>query len=244
VLIFQATALGSDRRVAYLDGGVPPSATAEAPANVQLLPCPTNTANRDAPRMTLHWTIPNLVTFFHRLTSNQSLTWYEFSLMTYTKTAQPKGFGLTELKADAPRRLRVKGDGIARGAWIQIYAPVSDDISKLTKDAPPTRPFLYEEHTFAFELPIFPARNSGGELVWETAVEFENRFLLGMMNGGPNNVLAARALDKPGDPQVLKVLEFDVFKPQQWNWWWVTVQNDRNDPSTKSAGSWQRLIIE
>jgi len=154
------------------------------------------------------------------------------------------GFGLTELRSDAPRRLRVKGDGIVPGAWLKIHAPANQDISKFTKDAPPTRPFLSEEHPFAFELPIFPARDSGGQLVWETAVEFENRFLFGMMNGGPNNALVDRALDKPGDAQVLKVVEFDVFKPQQWNWWWVTVQNDRNDPDSKSEGSWQRLIIE
>jgi hypothetical protein len=244
LLVFHATPLGSEYRVAYRDGGVPASPAVGAPQNIQLLTCRPNTANTMIPQLTKNWIEALISGHFNTLTNNKSVVWFQASLYFHAKTTTPPMFGMTGLRHDAPRRLRVRGDGIAPGAWLKLYAPKQSDITTATKTTPPTTTPTEVTHTVAFELPLHPGRDENGDLVWETAEEFESLYIYDMLNGGPNNFRAQLAIDLPNHPGFLQIVNLDLFEPMKWNWWFVEVRNDRNDPSTFANGGWQRILIE
>lgn len=248
------TPLGDERRVSRIQGGLAPSLGGGAPTNVVLLPCVPNTANSFVTRMVLGFL--QLVTdplFFvsGSLQGGAPLmaqSWYERSLLAWA----PSGFGLDRLRHDPPRRFRVQGDGIRQGAWLFVSTPTAADIATVPTTAPFTAPTTTPSTPWVFALPLFPARDAQGALVWETAAEMEPLYLMSLMNGGPGSVQVVNAFFNPLDPAyfdntLTPPFRLDVnnlMEPERWNWHYVQVANEPLSVSTLSAGSWQRITLQ
>jgi hypothetical protein len=244
LLVFQSTALGSERRTAYLDGGVPPKLATQRPRNIVLLPSRPDTANVAVPRMTRNWLDGMTGGLFNTLFNNKSVIWFQVSLLEHAASASVPSFGLTGYRHDAPRRLRVRADDVKQGAWLRLYAPIRGDITTATKTTPPTTVPNPGRNPTAFEMPLHPAIDANGSLVWETAEELDTLQMFAMLNGGPNNPTVALALQNPNHQAFQQQFSTDLMQPLLWNWWYVEVVNDRADSSKTASGGWQRLTVD
>ncbi len=254
LLIYHATPLGSPRRVARIQGGLAAPLSGSAPQNIALNPSPTMTANVHVPQMVLEWTdriIDNAtgnakLDFFGPGSLNSaSLALFELSLVNHA----PGGFGVTQLRHEAPRRFQVEGDGIRDGAFLRIFPPTTADIlSALGPGQPPTNIPNTTSHPFNFLLPIYPARNAADEVVWETAVEMAPDLLLFFMNGGVASTWAVTAITNPNNPGFRTGLNWtlqttDLMLPNVTNFHYVQVENVTSGGVQVSPGSWQRITV-
>lgn len=252
-LVFECTPLGSGRRVAFLDGGVPAPVGSSAPTSIVLRACKPMIANRDIPKLVESWSTAFRVNSFDsrldlNIGQNLSMIWFQASLLAYASTAMPAGFGVTDYRHEAPRRFVVSGTGIAPGARLRVYFPNVADFGSGTPTSTPST----STHPDPLELPIFAAQDATNGLEWQTAAEIDGQELLALLNGGPNSPEVRTAqLDpeslNPLNPHHLPAnyLSVDYFHPLERNWYYVQVINDPSNPSsTTSAGSWQRLTVD
>lgn len=248
------TPLGDDRRVARIQGGLAPNLGGGAPSNVVLRGCVPNTANVFVPQMVDGYvefaTNPAIfdLPFLDAHLPFMAQAHYERSLVTHA----PAGFGLEQIRHDPPRRFRVEGDDIEQGAWLFISTPTAADIATVPLVAPFTAPTTTPSTPWIIALPLFPARDDTGALVWETAAEMEPLYLMALMNGGPGNVQTVNAFLNPLDTAFFDASATPPFRldvndemePERWNWHYVQVANEPLSLSTLSAGSWQRITLQ
>jgi len=238
-LVFTATPLGSERRVASPTGVAAPLAGG-TPSDVTLEPLRPNTAYRDVPLFTRNWDPADPMTGFEfewvnpcaeTPMSNKSLRQLQWGLINDGQGA----YGLTALRHDAARRVRVAGDGIVPGASVLLFVP--DDASAPDPFGP-----LEQIQTRLIELPIFPTGETtdDGRRVWETAVELDALTYCAFMLGGakaPGVALVMTDIDNlvPEPPPA------GTFDPDAYNWHYVIVQNPDGQAGD---GGWQRLVLD
>jgi len=231
------TPLGNTRRVANMNGMAAPL-SGSAPTNLDLEPLAPNTANALISNLTVNW-IP--------LAQGGTFNW------NHTDPAMPTprfprairqfqygviqasaDFGLTALRHDAPRRLRVSGDNILEGAKLHIYSPADPS------GAPPitaSSPDPAKTSKLTFDL--FATSASAAAPIWETAVELAPIRYYTMMNGGRNAPGVSDAL-----LDVLSLLPEPppegTFDPDAYNFHFIEVENP---DGTITAGGWHPLTL-
>jgi hypothetical protein len=250
-ITFFATPLGSERRIAFLDGGLPaPLPGVLTASNLQLEPMITNTANRLVPKMTASWLLLSSAT--HHIAKQTRLL--QRALWQFADNPATYDVGLDFLRHEAPRRFRVRGDDIKPGAWIALTTPAPDT-------ANPNQPACTATHpqSQVIALSIFPARDENGDLVWETAGEVDSRIMYALMAGwlfAPNvaGVLSDSTLFDEGsapnpafnpisNPQPFYLP--GTFDPGTWAQYVVQVANDRGtSQQTIANGGCQRLTLQ
>lgn len=251
LLTFHFTPLGSSRRVAHLQGGLAPALAGGTPTGVTLLPARPMTANAAVPTLTVNWA--DLITGFTFLNPVNSATVpQQISVVHYQKSLvnwAPGGFGLTQLRHETPRRLRVAGSGIVNDAFLLLWPPSAVDVATATTTTPPTTVPTPANNPWLLALPIFPAFD-GVSVTWETAAELEPLYLLALMNGGPANPQAVTAFFTPlatqwfGGPTGYRLDGTDLIQPALWSWYFVQVANKTATGLQISTGSWQRLTVQ
>lgn len=249
LLTFHFTPLGSSRRVAHIQGGLAPAPAGGAPANVQLLPSPTMSANAAIPSMVAFWQsqVNNFIPFIAPTNLRQAAAevHYQVSLVNHA----PNGFGLTQIRREAPRRFRLSGEGFLDGAFALIYAPSTADIASApSAGSPPTTTPNAGANPFFFLLPIYPGRDGQGALIWETAAELDSTLMLALLNGATANPVAVTAFFDPLNLMFFNATGYvmsttDLMQPTVNNWYYAQGVNFTATGPQVSTGSWQRLTI-
>ncbi|MEZ5988848.1 MAG: hypothetical protein R3F30_06945 [Planctomycetota bacterium] len=236
-LVVQATPLGEELRLAAVDGrarvplGLAPSALSLEPARPML-------AWRRVPSLTGNWTPGKGPSDFwwtgvYEGTSipvPEPASLRSLRAMQYGMVQDGTNLGIKGLRHEAPRRLRVSGRDLRRGAQLVLFSP--DDPT-----APP--PYRTPRPVRTLVLPLNPTGDLDGRglPVWETSAELDPRQLYTLMLGGPRapGVAAALAGTLPEPP--LK----GTFDPTRWNlhWLWVV-----NADGTFATGDWQPLRMD
>ncbi len=239
-LIFQATPVGSGRRVASAAGSAGPI-TGAAPTKIELQPMVPTAAWSEIPKLSKNWklgttpvTSPDDFNWDGKTLSGQAVPEPD-SLKTLRIFQQalldpqvPGGFGLTGMRHEAPRRFRVSGQDIRAGAKLQIRIALGS--------APPHANLT---NTKLIEVPIFPTSKYtlGGEQIWESAVEADNLLIYQLMLGGMSAPGVADALHG-----LLPEPSNAAFQAVTWNKYHVTVEN--SDGTSGSGASWQPITIQ
>lgn len=232
---FRTTPLGSERRVANLSG----VASALPPSTITggvLLPMKTNTANTLIPSITKNWIpdgTPDGLDFTHPH-FDFAPSQRKIRHLQYAQTQDAQGaFGLTALRHDAPRRLRVAAFGMQHGAKLILGV------------WPTAQPQTTSPATLAsrsLEIPLYAtgeADEATSAPIWESAIELDKMQYLLLMAGGPNAPGVGRVLTlSPQSPEIPPVGTFD---PVNWNLQHVALQN----PGQAAVSfDWQELSIE
>ncbi|MCA8968967.1 MAG: hypothetical protein KDC95_04265 [Planctomycetes bacterium] len=233
-LVLMGTPLGSERRVAH-PKGQPSLETGPQPSAIKLEKMRPDTAYRDVPTFVDNWD-PNATV--------DPFVWNAVFLGTSIPVPEPRflrtirlfqhglvtdgpSVGLTGLRHDAPRRFRVSGANIRKGALLLIRIP---------KRKPP-----YDDvnDTWPVLVPVYPTNETSadGQPVWESAVEFEPLIYYGMMLGGP----AAPGVASAWNNTLPEPPSSGTFEPDTWNLHHVTVINT---DSTIGIGGWQPLKLQ
>ncbi len=224
VLILTATPLGSQRRVAALDGNPGPLPIApSAPSNFDFAGTAPNSfyaplvfdlagqtrlvdANWNTAPSTpfpFDWVgqhqMPAIPVPPASLTATRTLQQGVKDATFLWDTSDP-----VQIRHDAPRRLRFVGEGIVEGAV------VSFEIARMSPGSPVWSQLI--------ELPIHPRWVFEGvdTLYWETAVEFDTMQLAILLLGGP---------DAPGVQEALSGNTSPTFDPTTWNSYDLTITN-------------------
>jgi hypothetical protein len=180
-LIFRAVPLGSERRIAT--SGTLPIVVAPVPGFVRIVGTTPNTAYERVPELLRNWRPGIAPTDFSwsppgatgdQLVEPLSLR----AVRAFQLALEDEGVLVNH---DAPRRLQVVGEGLEQGARIRLKVPDTAGILR------------------TMILPVHPTDEelSSGEMIWETAVEFDPLALYMLMLGGP------------ADPEVQCVLRND-----------------------------------
>lgn len=239
-LTFVATPLGSERRVASASGATTP--LSGAPFGVELRPAVTNTAYAAVPSLKKNWAIqtagdPPGPDYFawNGAASLAPLSVKAIRIMQYG--LRNAGFGLTELRHEAPRRFVVAGWNIKQGAFLHLYVPDTNQQPNLASPPEGNIP------TVLFKLPLYPTGQTlaDGRRVWQTAVEIDPYWLYVLMLGGRN----ARGMSNIKSPSILLNMSeppaSNPFAPQLFNYHYVRV---RNPDGQTSHDGWQRLTVQ
>jgi hypothetical protein len=219
-LVLQGTPAGSERRIAAPTGSAPPL-TGLAPTRLELLPMRPASQWRDVPSMTTNWNNPSIGTL-----SQKTIRIYQHALVN--KAPQ---FGLTQLRHEAPRRLRIAGRNIRHGA--QMILVIAADPS-----TPP--PYVPGQPVQLLITGLFSTdeQTGDGRTIWETTLEAEPLVLYALLLGGPfaPDVVAAfnGQIAEPPPPT--------AFDPLAWNKYQVFVVNE--DGKLGVSSTWQPLTIE
>ena len=181
------------------------------------------------------------------LANSASVTHYQVSLVNQA----PGGFGLSQLRHEAPRRFRVTGDGIDDGAFLILYSPNTADIASAPAPGqPPTTVPNAGANPFNFVLPLYAGQDAQGDEIWETAAEMEPLFLLSLLNGGPASAAAVTAFFDPFNPMFFNATGYvmtttDLMQPTVNNWYFLQVVNFTAGGGIGiGTGGWQRLTIQ
>jgi len=236
VIVFQATPLGNDHRVAAPSGRAM-IRRGPAPSAIELRPMLPSTAWRDVPKLRHNW-VPG--------TGPSDFLWSGVYSGTQTKVPEPPflralrllqyglvqdgpTLGLPYLRHDAPRRFRVAVRNARPGARLILLVP--DDATK----APP---YTTPRPVIPIIVPLYPTgvKTATGVPVWESAVEAEPLLYYTLMLGGPSAPNVKSALqNKLSEPPTK-----GSFHPSTWNKHWVWIANE---DGTFASGGWQALTI-
>ena len=242
-LFFRCTPLGSERRIAALDGSATSLADPLGPDDIQLLPLAPNTAWAPVPTLTKNW-IPlaqgGTFDWSHATDPNMPTPRFVRAIRQFQYGLIDPGnltnYGLTGLRHDAPRRFRVSGERILPGAKLVLWTP--DDSSGAPPDTgnPPD-----PAKARRVELPLYAtSATNAGDPVWETAVELAPLEYYTLLNGGieapgVRDTLSDALSTLPEPPTS------GTFDPDQFNWHYVEVLN----PDGNSAnGGWRQLTLQ
>jgi YVTN family beta-propeller protein len=238
-LVFTATPLGSERRVAALDGKATALSGAQPPSALELRPLVANTANVEIPSLRKNWD-PNALPGLEFQWTNGLVPTPPFPkairFMQHGLVTDGQGqYGLTALRHEAPRRFAVAGFDILPGAKLRLFVPNS------TVAPNPAGP-QSQISTTEVALPLNPTGEvlPDGRRVWQSAVEAEPLVVYELMLGGP----LAPGMPFVLDPtQVLTATEPPApgtFDPHRFNWHYVKVLNPDGQ---EGDGGWQRLRL-
>lgn len=200
-VVFTATPLGSERRIASLSGDATiPSGSG---TSIQLAGTVPNTANADG----------------NDMTTNGTLTWNGegppfpgFQFPTQIQARQTlrdacRQLGLITILADEfdfPRRLKLTGSGLQEGGSIRLGIDM-DPSDPPSLDASQTADFQY------ITLPIHPTDSIvDTQRIWQTTVEFDTVTLYMLLLGGPKGPGINDALIGNNPPPT-------AFNPTVWN---------------------------
>ena len=246
-LMIHVTPLGSERRVANVEDGSSGGLSTSAPSNVALLPAIANTANRVIPGMTRQFLNAFGVVFGRGIPSaaNNFLDFNEVGADNIFQDSLLRYAGASGVGWEPPRRFRFDGDGIAHGAWARIFSANAADIASSPAGQPPLASRVPAKATnlVIYEGPIYAARDSGGQVVWESSAEVASATMMGFLNGGLHNAPVPSTLVSFFNA-VLLGYPNNIYDPTSTNFYRVEIQNDRNDPSTYTMGAWQPLAIQ
>ena len=234
-IVLMGTPLGSERRVAHPKGKAE-TLRGPAPSEIKLESMVTSTPYRRVPQLKKNW-IPKALggdfvwdAKFSGTTTPvpEPFSLRRLRLLQWGLAQDGPQFGLTGLRHEAPRRLRVSGKNIRHGAKLALWIPNS-------KRKPPHNEF---RELLRLELPIYASgkRSGNGNPIWETAVEIEPRYLYGMMLGGayaPGVIPAWNGTMKEPPAK-------GSFDPTGWNKHYVIVLNQ---DATYTSGGWQALHL-
>lgn len=247
-LVFIATPLGSERRVAAPSGQLPPPPPGGIPpSQVSLLPMVPNSAYEGVPTLTINWfePPPHAPTgpdpahggFFAHTTRL-----LQMGLITTSPPAE-NAFGAGK-RWEPARRFRVAAAGVEPNAELQLFIhddPASSSPPDLTK----TPEDAGQVVTRMIHFPIHPTGDvdpASEQPIWESAVELDPREFLRLMLGGPFAPGVSQAFndvdftlsEDPLDPGI-------IFDAANWNWVYVRVVNPNGLPGD---GGWQRLRLQ
>jgi hypothetical protein len=183
LMVFRATPLGSERRIASFALSSPdlPTGSLAVPSDIEIVGTIPNTANQPV--------VDPVVGLSKNWDTTVDFNWIgpgsvPLSLRVLLGFQAPLGVtvpGTNHKRHDPPRRLQVTGEGLRPGAMLRITLPNVPN---------PTGPAFRN-----LELPLHPTtKMHAGRRVWETAVEFDARALYTMMLGGPGNASVDYAL--------------------------------------------------
>ena len=193
-ITFLTVPLGSERRVAA-PTGIAGTYLQWTPANVALETMVPDTAYSVVPSLRDNWVPddapPNILAGAAPFTFlepdgmdevfTQAIRLFQYGLLDGQNAAS---YGVSQLRHEAPRRLRVRGESIVTGAKLLLSVPYPtlpyNGLPPSDPTAQPTFP------TVTLELPIYPTDDLvWGQTVWETAVEVEPIWAYALMLGGP-----------------------------------------------------------
>lgn len=181
----------------------------------------------------------------------KTLRMYQFGLLDGQNPQPPLAgaqasnglYGVTKLRHEAPRRIRVVGTGILMGATLELGIP--DAASGPGNTVPSQWHTLPNPPMRTIELPIHP-RRVGTQLVWETAAELDPMMAYQMMLGGPmapgvastiTDVIVSEHNATPPlvtEPAPGQSRPFLLpFRPNDFNWYRIVVRN----PGTGAVSS-------
>ena len=256
VLTFHFTPLGSARRIAFLNPGPPPAMPTNAPTSVALEPCVPNTANVLVPLLDFnqYWlSVGGLGGFgppTNGIDANPEIAKFTFqeNLFFHATGTNPPGFGMNPVD-ETSRRFVVSGVGIQYGALLRIYAATAADIAS---GQPPVTTPVPGTNQIVVEAPVFARLLDSDGIVWETAVEVGPVVMAGLLNGGPQHAPVAAAWTDIWTSPALPLIpnqpgwnpQANIYDPMNHNWYWVEVENVPGDPTTITAGGWQRLTVQ
>lgn len=240
-IVFTATPLGSERRVAALDGTPSTLVGTNSPTGLELLPLVPNTANVDIPTFTKNWnpdpSVPAALRFVW--TGGASLNPpfpKAIRLMQYGLIVDGSAqYGLAKLRHEAPRRFAVAGTDIRPGAKLHLFVPNSATPPNIGGP-------LGASATIELVLPLHPTypRLPDGRQVWQTATEVEPYIAYMLMLGGP----LAQGMPAVLDPVQVKLASeppaVGTFNPDKFNWHYLRVENA---DATSGDGGWQQLRL-
>ncbi|MSR62733.1 MAG: hypothetical protein EXS08_09860 [Planctomycetes bacterium] len=246
-LVFIATPLGSERRVASVSGAST-VLSGSTPAVLTLQPCPTNTANAPVPTFRNNWDpsptafpgnpLPTPFLWGGAPTPEPPFLKSIRMLQRGLVVDGQKRYGIKELRHEAPRRLAVAGNGILPGAVLRLFVPNS-------ATPPSSTGPLTQIPTIEFRLPIHPTNEvlADGRRVWQTAAELEPAVIYEFMLGGPLAQGVPNAIN-PVTVANLTELPYPagMFSPHTSNWNYVKVLNP--DGVSEGDGGWQRLTLK
>jgi len=241
-VLFQAVPLGSERRVAAIDGVPGGPIDGVDPAGVNLMPMTPGTFYERVPEMS------QMIANFDNTTINgiwiHTLRLYQWGLII--DGALEGGFGTgTELRHDAPRRFQVSGKDLRHGA--SLVLAMQDDPS----GGPPDPGLGLEQFdTREIVLPLYATDEVeplSGHPIWQTAAELDPFAYYTLMLGGPHAPGVQAAFDDQEPftfPMEIPAEDKPTpgnFDPLAWNWIHATVVNA---DGTASGGEWFRLRID
>ncbi len=231
------TPLGNTRRVANTNGNALPL-TGPPPANLDLEPLAPNTANVLIPNLTLNWVPAAQGGTFNWNHNDPQMPTPRFPRAVrqfqYGLLQASGNYGLSALRHDAPRRLRISGDQILEGAKLHLYSPAD------TSGAPPnTANSPDPAKTVKLTFDIFPTAVSSGTPIWETAVELAPIAYYALMNGGQEAPGVADAFDDVLS-QLPEPPTAGTFDPDNFNFHFIEVENP---DGTITAGGWHPLTL-
>ncbi len=238
ILVLQGTPAGSERRVASLTGH-PGTLTGAAPSGVVLQPMRPPTQWTQIPSLTKNWDpfLPPPNGFaFSGAPGTGPFSLKSVRLLQRALIQFAPGFGLTQLRHEAPRRFAVAGTDIRLGAKLQLRIP-----APVTAGTPP--PYAnVDANTTLLEMNLYPTEQFVGEQrVWETAAEADPLLIYTLVLGGPAATGVAAAVNTPHLVTETTSYAPGTFDPLTWNSFFVTVVNE---DATVSVGSWQTLTIQ
>jgi hypothetical protein len=223
-VIFEAVPVGSGRRIASGTGnGSWATLTGAAPGIPTLLAMRPATPWRDVASITRNWTVGTGPLDFSWSAATPTPI-HPAALRIFQNTLATT-FGVTSGHHEPPRRFRVTGTNIRPGARLRLAFSISGGAG------PGGTAFQ------TIELPIFPNREAGATLVWETAAEATPIAAFALLCGGPFAPDVARVFLGAVPENVPNALA-----PATWNSFHVRVVNA--DGTSSPFGVWQPLTVQ
>ena len=238
-IVIQAVPLGDERRLASRDGLSGEPLSGAAPESLRLLSLVPNDFYQDVPRLSENWADFDNSQFQSIFIHTVRL--FQWGLILDAESQN--GFGLENLRHDAPRRLRISGENIRPGAWLHVAYHSQPGGGPIDPLGP-----VNQVNIEVISFPIYPTGkrdSTAGSPIYETAIELEPLIYYGLMLGGPAAPgVAAAYLDTgfefPLEDPVTDRPPIGQFAPLKWNYLYVFVTNQDN---TWGAGGWQRLRL-
>ena len=197
--------LGNERRIA-----APPTVPSQylqlQPTFVKSMPMVPDTAYADVPSFRDNWVplgahhdiLGGAVPFDFSTNDGmddvftKTIRLFQYGLLDGENSVD---YGVSELRHEAPRRMRVSGANLVLGAKLLLSVPYPSS----SYVGPPPSAMSDDFPVVVLELPLFPTNQTdpgnGNRPVWETAVEVEPFWAYALMLGGPRAPGVQAAID-------------------------------------------------